>query len=168
MGNHDYYGGSFPEVDADFGIFEKDGVKFAWATLWTKIETDDQWYFYNRGLVDSHYIKGLTQERYNAKFKHDLVFLRESEADVIVTHHSPFIESCHPKWRESVLNFAFHSDLSHYVGTEFKKIPKLWIHGHTHDPSDYVLPYGTRVICHPRGYPGEVNHKGYKPKVIDL
>jgi predicted phosphodiesterase len=30
----------------------------------------------------------------------------------------------------------------------------LWIHGHTHDPFDYEIN-GTRVICNPRGYPGE-------------
>jgi hypothetical protein len=30
----------------------------------------------------------------------------------------------------------------------------LWIHGHMHDPFDYEIN-GTRVICNPRGYPGE-------------
>ena len=30
----------------------------------------------------------------------------------------------------------------------------LWIHGHTHTFFDYVVS-GTRVVCNPRGYPGE-------------
>lgn len=31
----------------------------------------------------------------------------------------------------------------------------LWIHGHMHDPAAYALS-GSRVICNPRGYPGEL------------
>ena len=30
----------------------------------------------------------------------------------------------------------------------------LWVHGHIHGQSDYVLGE-TRVIANPRGYPGE-------------
>ena len=30
----------------------------------------------------------------------------------------------------------------------------LWIHGHTHTRFDYRVR-GTRVVCNPRGYPGE-------------
>jgi hypothetical protein len=30
---------------------------------------------------------------------------------------------------------------------------KLWTHGHTHDPFDYMVGK-TRVVCNPRGYAG--------------
>ena len=36
----------------------------------------------------------------------------------------------------------------------------LWIHGHTHTLFDYCVR-GTRVVCNPRGYPGE--RTGFRP-----
>ena len=167
-GNHDYYRHSFPRKEADVGTFVKDGVRFAYATLWTDLTNFHDWVMYQRNLVDSHYISRLTREDYLAKHLFDLEFLRESGADVIVTHHSPFLQSCDPRWETSDSNASFHSNLAGYVHKNFRKIPKLWIHGHTHDACDYVLPFGTRVVCHPRGYPGEKNHKDYKAKVVEI
>jgi len=37
---------------------------------------------------------------------------------------------------------------------------RLWLHGHTHSPRDYVIGT-TRVVCNPRGYP----HEKWKPPV---
>ena len=37
---------------------------------------------------------------------------------------------------------------------------RLWLHGHTHAPRDYVVGT-TRVVCNPRGYP----HEKRKPPV---
>ncbi|MGH8196257.1 MAG: hypothetical protein ACREQ8_17955 [Woeseiaceae bacterium] len=45
--------------------------------------------------------------------------------------------------------------------------PTLWIHGHTHEPSDYEL-FRTRVVCNPRGYPGEHGHVGFRPDLTVL
>ena len=39
----------------------------------------------------------------------------------------------------------------------------LWIHGHTHTFFDYRAG-GARVICNPRGYPGEAT--GFRPDLI--
>jgi Icc-related predicted phosphoesterase len=43
--------------------------------------------------------------------------------------------------------------------------PELWIHGHTHVPCDYEI-FGTRVICNPRGYPGESPARGFLPQLV--
>ena len=48
----------------------------------------------------------------------------------------------------SLLNACFVSDAEHLIDG---RLARLWIHGHTHDSSDYVLN-GTRVVCNPRGY----------------
>lgn len=48
---------------------------------------------------------------------------------------------------------------------------KLWVHGHMHNASDYVIG-DTRVVCNPKGYPGEKNGEGlcyFNPcKVVDV
>jgi hypothetical protein len=59
------------------------------------------------------------------------------------------------------LNPAFASRLE---GLIERYQPAGWIHGHTHDPCDYEL-FRTRVVCNPRGYPGEHRQGGLKPEL---
>ncbi|KKW12964.1 MAG: Metallophosphoesterase [Candidatus Gottesmanbacteria bacterium GW2011_GWB1_49_7] len=68
--------------------------------------------------------------------------------DVVITHHLPSHESVHPRFRASEGNRFYVHDVSRLV--EYAQ-PKLWIHGHTHDPVDYMIG-DTRVICNPMGY----------------
>jgi len=45
---------------------------------------------------------------------------------------------------------------------------KLWVHGHTHDPYDYVIGE-TRVVCNPRGYIGyEAQAVDYELMYVDV
>lgn len=68
---------------------------------------------------------------------------------VVVTHHAPSLRSINPRFADSPLNPCFVSDAEHLiVGGR----AALWIHGHMHDRSDYVVDGGTRVLCNPRGY----------------
>jgi Icc-related predicted phosphoesterase len=71
---------------------------------------------------------------------------------VVVGHHSPSKASTHPRYKEDTLmNGAYSSDLSEFI-LDRPQI-KLWVHGHTHDPFDYMIG-STRVVCNPRGYHG--------------
>ncbi len=69
---------------------------------------------------------------------------------VVVGHHTPSPFSCHPKWAgDKLMNGGYHSDLTEFI-MDRPQI-KLWTHGHTHEPFDYMLG-STRVVCNPRGY----------------
>lgn len=85
---------------------------------------------------------------------------------VVVGHHSPSYQSCHEMYKSDYhMNGAYHSDLSEIMldNTHIK----LWTHGHTHHPFDYVIGE-TRVVCNPRGYDGYEN-TGWDPmKVIEI
>jgi len=71
---------------------------------------------------------------------------------VVVGHHAPCKASTHPRYKEDVtMNGAYSSDLSEFI-LDRPEI-KLWVHGHTHDPFDYMIG-STRVVCNPRGYFG--------------
>ena len=71
---------------------------------------------------------------------------------VVVGHHSPSKASTHPRYKEDVMmNGAYSSDLSEFI-LDRPQI-KLWVHGHTHDPFDYMIG-STRIVCNPRGYIG--------------
>ena len=67
---------------------------------------------------------------------------------VVITHHAPSPKSIHPRFRDSLLNACFISDLEHMMDG---RRACLWVHGHTHDTFDYAVN-GTRGVCNPRGY----------------
>jgi hypothetical protein len=52
------------------------------------------------------------------------------------------------------MNGGYSSELSEFI-LDHPQI-KLWTHGHTHEPFDYMIG-DTRIVCNPRGY---INYEG--------
>lgn len=162
LGNHDFYGRQFPRPGENQWSIIHRGIKIAGCTLWTDLSDPDDWDCYVNSLIDSKLIRGLTWGSYQAAHRADCEFLFREKPDVVVTHHSPSMKSCHPKWGSHRMNYGFHQKTNRLID---QLAPKLWIHGHTHDPSDYV--HGpTRVICNPKGYPGE--NLGFAIKYVEV
>ncbi|MCL4801787.1 MAG: metallophosphoesterase family protein [Burkholderiales bacterium] len=177
-GNHEYYAGEFETCGAamrraadalgidllDDSAVEIAGVRFVGATLWT-----DLMLYGPRGR-DALLARGLerlveyrTIRVGDAPFTpaHTVAFHQASRAfleralaedfpgrTVVITHHGPHPLSIAERFAGSVVNPSFISDLSALMGPA-----ALWIHGHTHASSDYVVN-GTRVVANPRGYAG--------------
>ena len=94
---------------------------------------------YHRKMID--YIKIVTH-----------MLGENTQKFVVVGHHAPSRASTHPRYKEDTLmNGAYSTDLSEFI-LDRPQI-KLWVHGHTHDPFDYMIG-STRVVCNPRGYFG--------------
>jgi Icc-related predicted phosphoesterase len=91
------------------------------------------------------------------KFLEDCLEKYAGREIVFVTHHAPSLASAEARFRQDLLTPAYVSDLTALMG---KGGPKLWVHGHTHHAVDYVVG-GTRVVCNPRGYPGESSHENF-------
>jgi len=73
---------------------------------------------------------------------------------IVVTHHAPSAKSLKKGRVEEALDATDASpwdDLVAHSGAVF------WMHGHTHQPLDYLIG-NTRVVSNPRGYPGENLH----------
>ncbi len=91
-----------------------------------------------------------------------------SDRDIVVTHHAPSEQSLAPEFVGNLANRWFITPEVEPLLLERK--PKLWVHGHTHNTFDYELrsppasTASTRVICNPRGYPGE--ETGFNPKLV--
>lgn len=82
----------------------------------------------------------------------NIVTQDKSKCYVTVTHHAPSALSIAECYKDDTLmNGAFHSDLSEFILN--RPQIKLWTHGHMHNQSDYVIGE-TRVVCNPRGYIG--------------
>lgn len=166
-GNHDYYGRYFDEAIYGTKTLEVDGIKIAGATLWTDLSNPLDWVYYVNGLIDCRYIKCVSHQRMMETHEAHKHFLFNSEADIIVSHHTPSLQSVHERYKNSPFNTSFSNNLDEQI-LAMKKPPKLWIHGHTHDRFDYMIGE-TRVICHPRGYRGEhQDYYDYIPKIVEI
>ena len=81
---------------------------------------------------------------------------------VVVTHHLPAATSVAKRYANDPLNPVFASRLENVIE---KYRPELWIHGHTHVPCDYEL-FDTRIVCNPRGYPGENRRSEFRDDLL--
>lgn len=71
---------------------------------------------------------------------------------VVVSHHAPSALSTPPLYAHQYhMNGGYRTRLDFFM--EDHPEIKLWIHGHMHDPCDYVVG-STRVVANPRGYIG--------------
>lgn len=74
---------------------------------------------------------------------------------VVVTHHAPHNMSVGEKFQgKHYENGGYRSDLSEFI-LDHPNI-KLWVHGHMHSKSDYMIG-STRIVCNPRGYTDKEN-----------
>lgn len=169
-GNHEYYGSDWMNVEniirncvsklGNLTWLNDDrvsigGVNFIGNTLWFPDSPAAQ--AHKMFLNDYRMIGGFEPEVYR-RHKATLDFFFDPDqgiqpGDVVVTHHSPSHSSIHPRFANSAINCYFSNDLDYVI--EAQK-PAMWIHGHTHDPFDYIIG-STRIICNPHGYPHERN-----------
>ena len=64
----------------------------------------------------------------------------------------PSKRSIHAQYLDNTyMNGGYVSDLDDFIHD--RPQIKLWTHGHTHHPFDYMINQ-TRVVCNPRGYKG--------------
>lgn len=103
-------------------------------------------YIYRENGLFEHYLKG-----------------RLSKGDVVITHHLPSSKSTPPQFKRSEINRFFVCDMEDLI---LERQPKLWLHGHSHSDSDYMIGK-TRVLCNARGYPRE-RKDFYKPILIEI
>lgn len=85
----------------------------------------------------------------NARRDHD------NQKVVILSHHAPSFESIAPEFRNTSqwdASFFYYSELGWDLCADEVQAD-LWVHGHCHRASDYMIDR-TRVLCNPRGYYG--------------
>ena len=199
MGNHEFYHGrfydsiehmreecaKFPNIyllENDTKII--DDITFVGATLWTDMNKGDPLTMHAiEGMMNDFRIIRNDKRNFAAMSARDVAsrhartmqYFRTVLAEqhdrkfVVVGHHSPSFQSCHPQYsNDYLMNGGYHSDLSEFI-LDHPQI-KLWTHGHTHHPFDYMIGE-TRIVCNPRGYEndGYSEETGWDPtKIIEV
>jgi predicted phosphohydrolase len=191
VGNHEYYKGAVPRlldklklaaIGSNVHVLEREaltlgGVQFLGCTLWTDmalIDDDPQIGMAASASTMADYKLIRVSPRYRRLRPEDTVtfhhqsrrWLKEAlgapaSRQVVVTHHAPLPESLHPVYAAERANAAYASNLRALLD---EARPALWIHGHVHYAHDYRVGE-TRVVCNPRGYPGELI-KGFRPDLV--
>jgi len=191
LGNHEFYGQKVQKLIANIKeiaqgtnvhVLDNDQVEignvvFLGATLWTDFrllgDPVVSGAIAQAGMNDFRRIRMLPNYRRfqpkdaraaHAKSLQWLAKQVESERGkqfVVVTHHAPSPRSIPGRFDGDPLNPAFASRLDHFVADCGAA---LWIHGHIHHFSDYLIGT-TRVIANPRGYPSEP-HTGFAPGLV--
>lgn len=195
-GNHEFYHGKFyagidylreecakyPNIyflECDTKVI--DDVTFIGATLWTDMNKGDPLTMHAiEGMMndfriirnDKREFARMSARDVVARHARTLQYFRSVLAEqhdrkfVVVGHHSPSFQSVHEQYKnEYLMNGGYHSDLSEFI-MDHPQI-KLWTHGHTHHPFDYVIGE-TRVVCNPRGYEsdGYSEDSGWNPNIV--
>ena len=181
MGNHEHYGYNYQKTYAHIAenlpsnitLLENqthtiDDVVFVGCTLWTDMNKADPLTMFHMKQAMNDY-RQITQfneaknvyhrldpertvsDHYaSKKFIAETVENKFDQKFVVVGHHAPSKQSTHARYADdTVMNGGYSSDLDEFI-TDHPQI-KLWTHGHTHHPFDYVIGK-TRVVCNPRGY----------------
>jgi len=126
--------------------FELNGIKFYGTTLWFPPTVDaerlsEKWAEFEIIPNWKSWVYQAYQEARNFLYKNI------DEGDVVITHYLPSSKSVADRFKLFESNCYFVSDQTDII--EIYK-PRLWLHGHSHDVSDYTL-FGTRIICNPLG-----------------
>jgi hypothetical protein len=181
LGNHEHYKHRFDKTYNDMKallpvhvtlleneIVEHNGVVFMGATLWTDLNKGDpvtSWHLKSAmndyKVVQNFYparnaYHKLTPEHtceVHMKTKEYFKTILELNRDkpfVVITHHAPSFQSVNEKFKhDTTMNGGYASTMDEFV-LDHNNI-KVWVHGHMHDPVDYMIG-STRVLCNPRGY----------------
>lgn len=180
LGNHEHYHGKFWKTKTELERImpsnvtimenqceEYEGVVFIGATLWTDMNKGDpitlhsmQNYMNDYRVITYHYpqynsyhkMRPADTVKMHIESKNYIEQKVKEYSDkpvVVITHMAPTFMSVNDKYRGELSNGAYASDLSNLI-LDHPNI-KTWVHGHMHDPCDYMVG-DTRVLCNPRGY----------------
>ena len=176
LGNHDFYHGDYNDTYLKWLAYDNpklhvllnrsvliDGIQFIGSTLWS--DTSKNGIIIKQSLSDYRAIHnfdlqtGLNVHRSAVEFL-DRTLTETKQPVVVITHHLPSFSCIDKKYKDCAYNDGFATDLD-WLLKKHANVIKVWVHGHTHTALDMKVE-GVRIVCNPRGYPGE-NKRIYTP-----
>lgn len=177
-GNHEHYSNlredrtylqtqiSFDAIIGPSVRWFDSGLMIVGANGWYPVTDEELWQNY---MSDSR-LGNLSAEDVNDLASAHARFIRSALENhdgpaVVVTHTAPCLDTLNPCFDGHFSNEWYWNPHMEQVLKEHSDQILVWCHGHTHAPSDKIV-HGVRVVCNPRGYPGE--NPGWAPKTIKV
>jgi len=174
FGNHEFYANHYEKIKGEYRkkvnelcknvhILDNEyvdlgDIRVFGSTLWTDLDEGRDAQLARRSMNDYNYIafEGRVLRPSDTMKMHSEAVtwlarelaIADDMKKVVVTHHAPSFKSISDKFYDKELSGAYASDLEG-VMTTWK--PRLWIHGHTHSCTTYVVDK-TTVVCNCQGY----------------
>ena len=131
-------------------------LRFVFNCATTIAETMNDYKVVQNFYSDRHLYHKLTPDVTYKTHKDTVAYFQKVLAEkrdrpiVVITHMAPSFMSVNEKYKnDTTNNGGYASDLSDII-LDNSNI-KVWVHGHMHDPVDYMIG-DTRVLANPRGY----------------
>ena len=190
LGNHEHYRSdldrtatlyreALPEVtllDNTWVSMGEDVVLFG-STLWSDMDKEDplsmlrskDWSDYTRIYVNKGSTQGyrrlrvadtLAAHKKALKALYECLDVNKDKRVIVMTHFSPTYMACDEKYKLSLENPYFHSELSDIILSNTNIV--AWCFGHTHTSWDFMIG-GCRLMCNPRGYVAYGEQTGFRP-----
>lgn len=183
LGNHEHYSNVSQGRDIDATRFRfqedfwpyievDDKLTIVLVTGWYQISAPVMWYRYmNDGRFMADPVNPLMAAFIVSEAgKGDCAELRRYLSNperkyIVVTHTAPSKATLNPAYEGEYSNEWYWNPELGDILREFSDRILIWNHGHSHAPMDEIVD-GIRVVCNPRGYPGE--NPDWKPKSITV
>lgn len=178
-GNHEHYSNLGKGRDAletedrfrkDFPIWDKlDDKPIVLVNGWYRVSNESKWQNY---MNDSK-MSDLNAERVNqfaindAKtVEYQLEQWRQKRVSgIVVTHTAPCEETLDPNFKGHYSNEWYWNPYMRDLIEKFPSEIDVWCHGHTHKRNEAKVS-GVKVVCNPRGYPGE--NPFWEPLTVEI
>lgn len=144
-------------------------VPIVLANGWYPVEDEKMWQNYmndsRMGMLTAVDVNRLAQE--------DALNIRQrlqewkdhQRRGIVVTHTAPCLESLNPRFEGHYSNEWYWNPLMEELLKEYTDQIAVWCHGHSHHSID-INVHGVRIVCNPRGYPGE--NEDWEPWTINV
>lgn len=177
-GNHEHYGNDnqgrtiaettyrfYTGLDQARVEFPLDDLMIIGTNGWYPVSDDVLWRNY---MNDGRYA-GSAQD-VNEQAQADALFLDAEIGEfagkvIVVTHTAPTMETLNARFEGHYSNEWYWNPMLGEVLRKHADKILVWCHGHTHAAADKIVD-GVRVVCNPRGYPGE--NPDWAPKEITV
>jgi len=178
-GNHEHYSNvgqgrdyieTLERFQEDFSPLEDiEGVPLVIVNGWYQVSNEHLWY---RSMNDGRFAD-LTADRVNQIAMNDAKMVEYalqrwkegSIKGIVTTHTAPCTETLDPRYEDDPSNEWYWNPYMRQLIEMYPDQIAVWCHGHTHAFADKQVN-GVRVVCNPRGYPGE--NPMWKPLTVDL
>ncbi len=177
-GNHEHYRNTSQERSAqettarfreNHQRYHDEDIPVVLANGWYWVESGDIW----KGFMNDSRMGGLSPTDVNVMAVQDTQYIRRQLLEwkdhqrkgIVVTHTSPCLETLNPEYEGHYSNEWYWNPGMRPLLSEYADQILVWCHGHTHAAADKIVD-GVRVVCNPRGYPGE--NPDWKPLTLEL